>query len=92
MNEENKMKSVGRREVLRIEEYRGTCYGCQGQVNLKDFLVLPVAKDQDNLHVLPLDYLQCPHCGTPMLIMMITGTHLPTTSVPLFPPKKKGLN
>lgn len=79
------------RPVLKIAEYKGTCHYCQGAVELLEpFLVIPLYRTEDTLIVVPVDWMECPHCHTMMSTMQFTGDHLFQTK--LIPPKQKGLN
>jgi hypothetical protein len=93
MNNENRLKSLGVRQLIPIEEYKGICSGCNQPIFYQNFIALALGKDlNEGLILVSVENLVCPHCGSATGLMKIYGDHLPGTSPVLKPPTKKGLN
>lgn len=87
-----KMLRRGIRPIMRVDDYRGTCYHCQGVLEIPTpFLVMPLYRTEEgHLIVTPTEVMECPHCHIQHTVIRITGEHVGTTS--LTPPDNKGLN
>lgn len=67
----NEIIIVRRAIVGNYADYKGVCHKCNSPVECEKFLAVIIWEDEQRARLLPLDIMQCPHCGDTIKEIMV---------------------